>query len=110
MPEGYKLPDGRSAKAFFTPGTLNPTPMPMHAVLSLRWPNKPCASPSGWATAFSADQRLAARALALLGAGSKLPSWLRNLDALIVDEVQDLTLLQTLVLGELARTRLQRRP
>ncbi len=59
---------------------------------------------------FFADQRLAARALPLLGTGSKLPAWLRNLDALIVDEVQDLTLLQTLVLGQLARTRLQRRP
>ena len=110
LPEGYKPPDGRSAKAFFAPGTLRADAYANARDIEPALAEQAVRIAERLGDRFFADQRLAARALPLLGTGSKLPSWLRNLDALIVDEVQDLTLLQTLVLGQLARTRLQRRP
>jgi hypothetical protein len=55
------------------------------------------------------DQRAAQRAIELLRRG-RSPGWLAELDALIVDEVQDLTLVQIALLGELVRARLRRRP
>lgn len=58
---------------------------------------------------FFLDQRLAAKALAQLDP-QRLPTWLRNVDAIIVDEVQDLTLLQQLLVAEVAHARLRRRP
>lgn len=110
LPPGYTPPQGRSAKAFFAAGALNATAYadardiePLLAEQAVRIAER-------LGDRFFADQRLAARALPLLSTGGKLPTWLRNLDALIVDEVQDLTLLQTLVLGQLARARVQRRP
>jgi hypothetical protein len=60
-------------------------------------------------SSFFQDQRAAQRGLELLQRG-KLPTWLAELDALIVDEVQDLTLVQIALLGELVRARLRRRP
>jgi hypothetical protein len=58
---------------------------------------------------FFQDQRAAQRAIELLQRG-KLPGWLAELDALVVDEVQDLTLVQIALLGELVRARRRRRP
>ncbi|RIK37216.1 MAG: hypothetical protein DCC55_25010, partial [Chloroflexi bacterium] len=58
---------------------------------------------------FFQDQRAAQRAIELLHKG-RLPGWLAELDALVVDEVQDLTLVQIALLGELVRARLRRRP
>jgi hypothetical protein len=62
---------------------------------------------------FFLDQIAAGRALKLLiqpsqpsNGARKLPGWLRTIDALVVDEVQDLTLLQIALLAELARTRI----
>ena len=54
---------------------------------------------------FFQDQQAARRALAMLMQG-ETPAWLSQLDALIVDEIQDLTLVQIAFLGELARTRI----
>jgi hypothetical protein len=110
LPEGYKPPEGRSAQAFFPSGALNAEAYAGARDIEPALAEQAVRIAERLGDRFFADQRLAARALPLLGAGSKLPSWLRNLDALIVDEVQDLTLLQTLVLGQLARTRLHRRP
>lgn len=56
---------------------------------------------------FLQDQRAAYRALEI-AAANRLPRWLNEIDALIVDEVQDLTLLQLALLGEIARTRLRK--
>lgn len=56
---------------------------------------------------FFQDQRAAQWALALLQK-ERLPNWLVNLDALVVDEVQDLTLVQIALLGELVRAHLRR--
>lgn len=58
---------------------------------------------------FFQDQRAAQRALELLRKG-RLPGWLADADALVVDEVQDLTLVQIALLGELVQARLRRRP
>ena len=58
---------------------------------------------------FFLDQRLAAKALTQLNP-QRLPTWLRNVDAIIVDEVQDLTMLQQLLVAEVAHTRLLRQP
>ncbi len=57
---------------------------------------------------FFLDQRTAAQALTALRR-DRLPGWIRTLDALIFDEVQDLTLLQIAVVGELAQARLRAR-
>ena len=110
LPEGYVLPDGPSARAFFPSSGLTALAYaaargidPSLAELAVRLADRLRNE------RFFLDQRQAARALSLLKSG-KLPGWLRELDALIVDEVQDLTLLQTTLLGELARTRLRRRP
>jgi hypothetical protein len=53
---------------------------------------------------FFRDQAAAHRALAQLIKG-KTPPWLAKLDALVVDEVQDLTLLQIAFLSEMVRAR-----
>ena len=58
-------------------------------------------------TRFFVEQSSAQNALRLIAAGAKHPSWLKNLNALIVDEVQDLTLIQLAFLGELARAALK---
>ncbi|MCB9158724.1 MAG: AAA family ATPase [Caldilineaceae bacterium] len=58
---------------------------------------------------FFRDQIAARRALAALATG-RTPDWVRNLDALVIDEVQDLTLLQIACLTELVRARLRQRP
>jgi hypothetical protein len=109
LPPGYTPPAGRSAKSFFNGGLSAAAYADMRDIEPLL-ADQAVRIAERLGDRFFADQRLAARALPLLATGSKLPSWLRNLDALIVDEVQDLTLLQALVLGQLARARLQRRP
>jgi hypothetical protein len=50
------------------------------------------------------DQVAARQALQMLVDGEK-PGWLADLDALVIDEVQDLTLLQIAFLAELSRVR-----
>lgn len=58
---------------------------------------------------FFQDQKAARRAIERLQKG-KSPSWVAELDALVIDEVQDLTLVQIALLGELVRERVRRRP
>lgn len=58
-------------------------------------------------TSFFLDQRAAYRALEAIQRGN-YPRWLAESDAVIVDEVQDLTLLQIALIGELGRLRLRK--
>lgn len=58
-------------------------------------------------TRFFVEQTSARNALSLISVGAKHPSWLKNLNAIIVDEVQDFTLIQLAFLGELARAALK---
>jgi len=55
---------------------------------------------------FFREQKAANLALTQLMHG-QYPAWLSNLSAIVVDEIQDLTLLQIAFLGELARLRAQ---
>jgi len=112
LPPGYTLPAGRSAARFFAglPGGLDAAAYARTRDLDPLLAEQAVRAAERINGRFFADQRLAGRALPLLRNPNKLPPWLRDLDALIVDEVQDLTLLQTLVLGQLARARLLRRP
>jgi hypothetical protein len=57
---------------------------------------------------FFQDQRAAYQAIQRLQRG-KGPSWVAELDALVIDEVQDLTLVQIAMLGEIVRERIRRR-
>lgn len=57
---------------------------------------------------FFQDQKAARQAIQRLQKG-KSPGWLAGLDALIIDEVQDLTLVQIAMLGEMVRERMRRR-
>jgi hypothetical protein len=54
---------------------------------------------------FFVDQKAALKALELLQKGA-YPRWLAEADAIVIDEVQDLTLLQIALVGEMARLRL----
>jgi hypothetical protein len=56
------------------------------------------------------DQVLAGQALDRVLKANEPPSWLAHTDAIIVDEVQDLTLLQIALIGEMARLRRTRLP
>ncbi|HMN27016.1 MAG TPA: AAA family ATPase [Caldilineaceae bacterium] len=58
---------------------------------------------------FFQEQRAPRRAIELLQRG-RFPNRLADLDALVLDEVQDLTLVQIALLGELVRAHLRRRP
>ncbi len=55
------------------------------------------------------DQKAARQAIQRLQKG-RTQSWVAKLDGLVIDEVQDLTLLQIGMLGELVRERMRRRP
>lgn len=55
------------------------------------------------ASRFFQEQKAAQHALKILISG-KMPVWLPDLSGIIVDEVQDLTLLQIALLGEMVRT------
>ncbi len=57
---------------------------------------------------FFQDQQAAFQAIQRLQRG-RGPGWVTDLDALVIDEVQDLTLVQIAMLGELVRDRIQRR-
>lgn len=109
LPAGYALPKGAGARVFFEGGAFDAATYgaardlePLQAEQAYRLAER---LRSG---RFFLDQRSAAQALHLLAHG-KTPSWVRNLDALIVDEVQDLTPIQIALLGEVARTRMRRR-
>lgn len=58
---------------------------------------------------YFSDQVLAARALDKVVRGD-IPAWLAHTDAVIVDEVQDLTLVQIALIAEMARLRAQKHP
>lgn len=110
FPAGYELPEGRLDEAVFTAEGVDLADYAAGRGLDLA-----DAEPA-WRLAerlrgdrFFLDQAAALRALEQLVQG-RLPRWLGELDALIVDEVQDLTLLQIALLGELARGRGRLRP
>jgi hypothetical protein len=110
FPPDFPLPDSRVTGALFTGDTFD----------AQRYGNERNIEPALAQIAvrlgdrmrddrFFGDQKAAHRALRTL-LRARTPSWLEQVDALVVDEVQDLTLLQVGLLGELARSRLRARP
>ncbi|HAJ34342.1 MAG TPA: hypothetical protein DCL15_01435 [Chloroflexi bacterium] len=114
FPVGYPLPAPRVAEAVFSDGAFN-----LDAYAAARRLTRDEAATAVRLSErlrgdrFFLDQVAAGRALNLLAqsgesaGGRKLPGWLRRIDALVVDEIQDLTLLQIALLAELARMRLR---
>ncbi|MFN8495161.1 MAG: AAA family ATPase [Caldilineaceae bacterium] len=109
FPPGYSLPDGKLNELLFKPGGVSPSAYAASREVAL--PDAELA----WRlaertrnTRFFQDQKAAYQAIERLRKG-KSPAWLADLDALIIDEVQDLTLLQLALLGELVRERMRRR-
>lgn len=109
FPVGYPLPEQRMAEAVFSEGALD-----IDAYAAGRGLTHDAAAAAVRMAErlrgdrFFLDQVAASRALSLLhqaglGAARKLPGWLRQIDGLVIDEVQDLTLLQLAFLAELAR-------
>ncbi|MCX6045314.1 MAG: AAA family ATPase [Chloroflexi bacterium] len=109
FPPGYSLPAGKLNQLLFRPDGISA--MTYAAQRELALPDAELA----WRLAerlrdgrFFQDQKAAYLAVERLRKG-KSPSWLAQLDAVIIDEVQDLTLLQIGLLGELVRERIRRR-
>lgn len=110
FPAGYNLSNGRLSDAWLRPGGLTATAYARDREVAFPLAEQltHLAERLGSGPFFQ-DQRAAQRGIEVLQRG-RCPSWLANLDALIVDEVQDLTLIQIAFLGELVRMRLRRRP
>jgi len=115
FPAGYPLPEQRMAEAVFSEGALD-----INAYAAGRGLARDAATAAVRLAErlrgdrFFLDQVAASRALSLLhqsgqSGARKLPGWLRQIDGLVVDEVQDLTLLQIAFLAELARVHARQR-
>lgn len=114
FPAGYPLPTQRLAETVFADGQFD-----IGAYAAARGLTREEANAATRLAErlrgerFFLDQTAASQALGLLlgsPSGSlKLPAWLRTLDGLVVDEVQDLTLLQVAFLAELARSQKRQR-
>lgn len=106
FPPGYQLPAGRldqlrlrgshfDVSAYAASRDLNPQLAELAANLAQRLRT----------SHYFVDQIAAHRALEMIQEGD-YPRWLAESDAIVVDEVQDLTLLQIALVGEMARLRL----
>ncbi|CAN5869516.1 hypothetical protein BH10CHL1_BH10CHL1_44400 [soil metagenome] len=109
FPPGYSLPSGKLNQLLFRPDGISAATYAAQRELAL--PDAELA----WRLAerlregrFFQDQKAAYLAVERLRKG-KSPGWLAQVDAVIIDEVQDLTLLQIALLGELVRERIRRR-
>ena len=110
FPPGYALPAGQLNERLFRQDTFSAAAYAADRELHLS------DAELAWRLAdrlqdrsFFLDQRAAYQGIERLRKG-KSPAWLADLDALVIDEVQDLTLLQIALLGELVRERMRRRP
>jgi len=110
FPSDYRLPDTQLKELLIYSTGLDAHTYAAHRSLDLSAAEIACrlAERAQEAYLFQ-DQKAAHIAIQRLQKG-KSPRWVANLDALIIDEVQDLTLLQIGVLGELVRERIRRRP
>jgi hypothetical protein len=117
FPANYPLPERRLAEAIFTE-----TKFDLDAYAAARGLTRDEAAAAVRLAErlrgdrFFLDQVAANRGLSMLaqpgaakGNAPKLPGWLRAIDGLVVDEVQDLTLLQIAFLAELARAHARER-
>ncbi len=110
FPAEYELPDARLNDLVLYHAGLDPRTYAANRGLDYQAAEVACRlAERAQENLLFQDQKAAHVAIQRLQKG-KSPRWVANLDALVIDEVQDLTLLQIAVLGELVRERMRRRP
>ena len=109
FPADYQFPDARLNDLPIYQARLDPRTYAAYRALDLPAAEIVCRlAERAQENYLFQDQKAAHLAIQRLQKG-KSPRWVANLDALVIDEVQDLTLLQIAVLGELVRERMRRR-
>ena len=110
FPADYSLPNSRLGELMIYNAGMNAQTYGKHRSLDLTAAEVVCRlAERAQDNLLFQDQKAAQQAIQRLQKG-RSPRWVRELDALVIDEVQDLTLLQIAVLGELVRERTRRRP
>ncbi len=104
FPQGYQLPRHRDEQLRRRGGQIDVERYARLRGLEPRAAETAIALGERLRGRYFTDQVLAAQALEKVLKGD-LPNWLAHTDAIIVDEVQDLTLLQIALIGEMAHLR-----
>lgn len=104
FPQGYQLPRHRDEQLRRRGGQIDSARYARMRGLEPRAAETAIALGERLRGRYFTDQVLAAQALEKVLKGD-LPNWLAHTDAIIVDEVQDLTLLQIALIGEMAHVR-----
>jgi hypothetical protein len=104
FPSGYQLPAHREEQMRRSGGSFDVERYARRRKLDSRLAEQAVALVDKLAGRYFLDQTLASRALEKLNRGES-PSWLAHTDALIIDEVQDFTLLQIALVAEMAAVR-----
>ncbi|MEZ4860864.1 MAG: AAA family ATPase [Caldilineaceae bacterium] len=109
FPPGYTLPTTRLNEVALFSNGLDATAYAASRKLDLAAAEAACRlAERAQEQLLFQDQKAAYQAIQRLSKG-KSPGWVADLDALVIDEVQDLTLVQIAILGELVRERIRRR-
>lgn len=110
FPPGVALPETRRSEVTVGAGSVSAAAYASQRGLTIQLAEQVTSLAQRLRTSpYFLDQTAAYRGLDALHT-NKLPRWLLDSDAIIVDEVQDLTLLQIALIGEMARLRLEREP
>lgn len=104
FPQGYQLPRHRDEQLRRRGGQIDIERYARMRGLEPRAAESAIALGERLRGRYFTDQVLAAQALDKVLKGD-MPNWLTHTDAIIVDEVQDLTLLQIALIGEMAHLR-----
>ncbi len=105
FPQGYTLPRHRDEQLRKRGGQIDVARYARMRGLEPRAAENAIALGERLRGRYFIDQVMAGHALDKVLKSEALPSWLAHTDAIIVDEVQDLTLLQIALIGEMARVR-----
>ncbi len=110
FPQGYQLPRHRDEQLRRRGGEIDVARYARMRRLEARAAESAIALGERLRGRYFIDQVLAGQALDKVLRSDALPNWLAHTDAIIVDEVQDLTLLQIALIGEMARRRVKSLP
>ena len=110
FPQGYQLPRHRDEQLRRRGGEIDVVRYARMRGLEARAAESAIALGERLRGRYFIDQVLAGQALDKVLRSDSLPNWLAHTDAIIVDEVQDLTLLQIALIGEMARRRVKSLP
>jgi len=109
FPADYQLPHADLRELITYDGGLNPAAYAAMRGLDRNAAEIACRlAVSAQNEHFFQDQLAANHAIGRLQKG-KSPHWLAEIDGLVIDEVQDLTLVQIAMVGEMVRERMRRR-